>query len=76
MASGVNILQDVFAVIVEVLLLSVGTGNAKTAEDWPGLAVLSAGLVAVLTLLIHEQQEDWVCQPVTRLCWGRSTVDR
>ncbi|WP_237755944.1 hypothetical protein [Mycobacterium lepromatosis] len=52
-----------FAVIAPVLLLSVGTENAETEADWPGLAVLSAGLVAVLTLLIHDQQEDWACVP-------------
>ena len=55
----VNIPLGVLAVIAAVMLLPARAENADTATDWPGLVLLSAGLVALLTPLIQGQQEGW-----------------
>ena len=55
----VNIPLGVLAVIAAVMLLPAGAENTDTAADWPGLLLLSAGLVALLTPLIQGQQEGW-----------------
>jgi EmrB/QacA subfamily drug resistance transporter len=55
----VNVPLGVLAVIAAVMLLPAGAENADTAADWPGLALLSAGLVALLTPLIQGQQAGW-----------------
>jgi EmrB/QacA subfamily drug resistance transporter len=56
---GVNIPIGVLAVIAAVALLPSGAENSKTAIDWPGVALLSAGLIALLTPLIEGQQSGW-----------------
>ncbi len=55
----VNIPLGALGVIAAVMLLPAGAENADTAADWPGLLLLSAGLVALLTPLIEGQQEGW-----------------
>jgi EmrB/QacA subfamily drug resistance transporter len=55
----VNIPLGVLAVIAAVMLLPGGAEKAGTAADWPGLVLLSAGLVALLTPLIEGQQAGW-----------------
>ena len=55
----VNIPLGVLAVIAAVMLLPARAENTDTAADWPGLVLLSAGLVALLTPLIQGQQEGW-----------------
>ena len=55
----VNVPLGVLAVIAAVLLLPAGAENTATAPDWPGLILLSAALVALLTPLIQGQQEGW-----------------
>ena len=56
---GVNIPIGVLAVIAAFLLLPAGAENRESAADWPGLGMLSAGLVALLTPLIEGQQTGW-----------------
>ena len=53
----VNVPLGVLAVIAAALLLPDGAENPDTAADWPGLVLLSAALVALLTPLIQGQQE-------------------
>jgi EmrB/QacA subfamily drug resistance transporter len=55
----VNVPLGVLAVLAAFKLLPAGAENTDTAADWPGLVLLSAGLVALLTPLIQGQQEDW-----------------
>jgi EmrB/QacA subfamily drug resistance transporter len=55
----VNVPLGVLAVIAAVMLLAAGAENSATAADWPGLILLSAALVALLTPLIQGQQEGW-----------------
>ena len=55
----VNVPLGMLAVIAAVLLPPAGAEDGKTTADWPGLVLLSAGLVALLTPLIQGQQEGW-----------------
>lgn len=55
----VNVPLGVLAVIAAVMLLPPGAENTEAGADWPGLALLSAALVALLTPLIQGQQEGW-----------------
>jgi len=59
MVFDVNVPLGVLAVIAAVRLLPAGAENADTGADWPGLVLLSAGLVALLTPMIQGQQEGW-----------------
>jgi EmrB/QacA subfamily drug resistance transporter len=56
---GVNVPIGVVAVIAAVRLLPGGAENQHSAGDWAGLALLSGGLVALLTPLIEGQQAGW-----------------
>ncbi|MGX9789465.1 MFS transporter [Mycobacterium sp. MMS18-G62] len=56
---GVNLPIGIVAVAAAVVFLPGGAESADSAADWPGLALLTAGLVALLTPLIEGQQEDW-----------------
>ena len=55
----VNVPLGVLAVIAAVILLPSVSENTETGTDWPGLVLLSAALVALLTPLIQGQQEGW-----------------
>jgi EmrB/QacA subfamily drug resistance transporter len=55
----VNVPLGVLAVVAAVMLLPAGAEDTDTTTDWPGLALLSAALVALLTPLIQGQQEGW-----------------
>jgi EmrB/QacA subfamily drug resistance transporter len=55
----VNVPLAVLAVIAAVMLLPGVSENTETGADWPGLVLLSAALVALLTPLIQGQQEGW-----------------
>jgi EmrB/QacA subfamily drug resistance transporter len=55
----VNVPLGVLAVIAAVLLLPAGAENTDTEADWPGLMLLSAALVALLTPLIQGRQDGW-----------------
>jgi EmrB/QacA subfamily drug resistance transporter len=55
----VNVPLGVLAVIAAVMLLPGVSENTETGADWPGLVLLSAALVALLTPLIQGQQEGW-----------------
>jgi len=59
MVFDVNVPLGVLAVIAAVRLLPAGAENADTGADWPGLVLLSAGLVGLLTPMIQGQQEGW-----------------
>lgn len=56
---GVNIPIGIVAVAAAVAFLPGGAESADSAADWPGLALLTAGLIALLTPLIEGQQEGW-----------------
>jgi EmrB/QacA subfamily drug resistance transporter len=56
---AVNIPIGVLGVLAAALLLPAGAENADTAGDWPGLVLLSTGLVALLTPLIEGQEAGW-----------------
>ena len=56
---GVNIPIGIIAVVAALVFLPGGAESGDSAADWPGLVLLTAGLVALLTPLIEGQQEDW-----------------
>jgi EmrB/QacA subfamily drug resistance transporter len=56
---AVNIPIGALAVLAAVMLLPAGQRNPDTKADWPGLVLISAGLVALLTPLIEGQQTGW-----------------
>jgi EmrB/QacA subfamily drug resistance transporter len=56
---GVNILIGLVAVIAACVLLPRGVEDGGSSADWPGLTLLSVGLVALLTPLIEGQQAGW-----------------
>jgi EmrB/QacA subfamily drug resistance transporter len=56
---GVNIPIGILAVAAAAVLLPGGAESTGSAADWLGLALLTAGLVALLTPLIEGQQEGW-----------------
>jgi EmrB/QacA subfamily drug resistance transporter len=56
----VNLPIGVLALIAAAILLPGGSeGLAKAGNDWVGLLLLSAGLVALLVPLIEGQDEGW-----------------
>jgi EmrB/QacA subfamily drug resistance transporter len=55
----VNLPVGVVALIAAVALLGPNTESTRIAADWIGLALLCAGLVALLTPLIEGQQSGW-----------------
>ena len=56
---GVNIPIGIVAVGAAAVFLPSGAESTDSAADWLGLALLTAGLVALLTPLIEGQQEGW-----------------
>ncbi|ORW84542.1 MFS transporter [Mycobacterium sp. IEC1808] len=56
---AINIPIGVLAVVAAMVLLPGTAENRGIAADWPGLGLLSAGLVALLTALIEGQQLGW-----------------
>ena len=56
---GVNIPIGIVAVGAAAVFLPSGAEGTDSAADWLGLALLTAGLVALLTPLIEGQQEGW-----------------
>jgi MFS family permease len=66
----VNVPIGLLAVIVAFLLLPAGSENRNNATDWPGLLLLSAGLVALLTPLIQGQQAGWPLGTYTSMTGG------
>lgn len=56
---GVNIPIGIVAVGAAAVFLPGGAESTDSAADWLGLALLTAGLVALLTPLIEGQQEGW-----------------
>jgi EmrB/QacA subfamily drug resistance transporter len=56
---GVNVPIGALAVTAAVALLPAGAENTESAVDWPGLVLLSAGLLALLTPLIQGQAAGW-----------------
>ena len=55
----VNLPIGVGALIAAAALLPRNLENVSTGTDWTGLALLSTGLVALLTPLIEGQQSGW-----------------
>lgn len=56
----VNIPIGIVAVVAALLSLPAGhAGHAGTGNDWPGLVLLAAGLVALLMPLIQGQESGW-----------------
>ena len=55
----VNIPIGIVAVVAASVFLPGGAESADSAADWLGLALLTAGLVALLTPLIEGQQAGW-----------------
>lgn len=56
---GVNIPIGIVAVGAAAVFLPSGAESTDSAADWLGLALLTAGLMALLTPLIEGQQEGW-----------------
>jgi EmrB/QacA subfamily drug resistance transporter len=56
---GVNIPIGVLAVVAAMAVLPAGAEHSGGAADWPALALLSGGLVALLAPLIEGQQSGW-----------------
>jgi EmrB/QacA subfamily drug resistance transporter len=56
---GVNIPIGIVAVGAAAVFLPSGAESTDSAADWLGLALLTTGLVALLTPLIEGQQEGW-----------------
>ncbi len=74
MVFGVNIPIGVIAVVAAVLLLPPGAEDSDTAADWTGLALLSAGLVALLTPLIQGQQDGWPAWTFASMAGGAALI--
>jgi MFS family permease len=71
---GVNIPLGVLAVIAAFRLLPRGVENSRTPADWPGLVLLSVGLVALLTPLIEGQQAGWPWWTYATMTFGVATI--
>jgi EmrB/QacA subfamily drug resistance transporter len=56
---GVNVPIGILAVIAAILLLPTNDGKAYATTDWPGLVLLSAALVGLLSPLIHAPESGW-----------------
>lgn len=56
---AVNVPIGIIAVVAALVFLPGGAESREDAADWLGLALLTAGLVALLTPLIEGQQEGW-----------------
>ena len=56
---GVNIPIGLIAMIAAVRLLPARTLQSDTSTDWPGVALLSTALVAILFPVIEGQQAGW-----------------
>ena len=74
LAFGVNIPIGVLAVIAALLLLPGGAENRDSAADWRGLALLSAGLLALLVPLIEGQQTGWPWWTYASMAGGVATI--
>jgi EmrB/QacA subfamily drug resistance transporter len=70
----VNVPLGVLAVVAAVMLLPAGAENADTTTDWPGLALLSTALVALLIPLIQGQQEGWPLWTYASMAGGVALV--
>ncbi len=71
---GVNIPIGVLAVIAALVVLPARAENRGIAADWPGLGLLSAGLVALLTALIEGQQLGWPVWTYLSMAAGVATI--
>jgi EmrB/QacA subfamily drug resistance transporter len=56
---AVNIPIGLVAVVAALVVVPGGAEDTASAADWPGLALLAAGLVALLIPLIEGQQAGW-----------------
>ena len=67
----VNLPIGVIALIAAALLLPAGAvAGGKTGNDWFGLALLSAGLIAILVPLIEGQDKGWPAWTFVTLAAG------
>jgi EmrB/QacA subfamily drug resistance transporter len=71
---GVNIPIGILAVASAAVLLPGGAESTDSAADWPGLALLTAGLVALLTPLIEGQQEGWPWWTYASMAGGAALI--
>jgi EmrB/QacA subfamily drug resistance transporter len=71
---GVNLPIGVLAVVAALILLPAGAENTDAAADWTGLALLSAGLLALLTPLIDGPQDGWPAWTFASMVSGAALI--
>lgn len=72
---GVNVPIGVLAVAAALLLLPAGAApNEQRGADWPGLVLLSAGLLALLTPLIDGQEAGWPAWTFASMAGGVALI--
>jgi EmrB/QacA subfamily drug resistance transporter len=67
---GVNLPIGIVAVVAAAVVLPGGAESADSAADWPGLALLTTALVALLAPLIEGQQVGWPWWTYTSMAGG------